>query len=131
MVVIVLNAAIGSSPNGRQQALSALQKQAVPVAHGSGRPGRDPGSRLVPGDVVVLAAGAECPPMAGSSSALQIEAALTGESLASPKHPMCWTTKTRRSAIGSTWLSERPSRTDAKVLVTATGAKPRWARLAA
>ena len=64
LVVIVLNAAIGFFTEWKaQRALSALQKQAVPVAHviRDGAENEIPAADLVPGDVVVLAAGARVP----------------------------------------------------------------------
>jgi len=91
LVVIVLNAAIGFMTEWKaERTLSALQKQSVPVAHvirdGSER--QIPAAELVPGDLVVLAAGARVPADGRiiESARLQIEeAALTGESHAVTK----------------------------------------------
>ena len=91
LVVIVLNAAIGFFTEWKaQQALSALQKQAVRVAHviRDGVESEIPAAELVPGDVVVLAAGARVPADGRivECARLQIEeSALTGESLAVTK----------------------------------------------
>ena len=89
LVVIVLNAVIGFLTEWKaEQALTALQKQAVPMAHvlrdGRGA-ARSPRPSWCPGDVVVLAAGARVPAdgRVVESVRLQVEeAALTGESLA-------------------------------------------------
>ncbi len=91
LAVIVLNAAIGFLTEWKaQQALSALQKQAVPLAHviRDGTEREIPAADLVPGDLVVLAAGARVPADGRivESARLQIEeSALTGESLAVTK----------------------------------------------
>ncbi len=91
LVVIFLNAAISFFTEWKaQQALSALQKQAVRVAHviRDGAEGEIPAADLVPGDVVVLAAGARVPADGRivECARLQIEeSALTGESLAVTK----------------------------------------------
>lgn len=87
LVVIVLNASIGFFTEWRaEQALTALQKQAVRVAHviRGGLENLIPASELVPGDLVVLTAGARVPAdgRVVESARLQIEeAALTGESV--------------------------------------------------
>ena len=91
LVVIVLNAGIGFFTEWKaEQALSALQKQTVRVAHviREGTESEIPAAELVPGDLVVLAAGARVPADGRivESVRLQIEeAALTGESLAVTK----------------------------------------------
>ena len=88
LVVIVLNAAIGFLTEWKaEQALAALRKQTVPVAHvvRDGAEDEIPAAELVPGDLVVLAAGARVPAdgRVVESVRLQVEeAALTGESLA-------------------------------------------------
>jgi len=64
LVVIVLNAAIGFFTEWKaEQALSALQKQSVRVAHviRDGAESEIPAAELVPGDLIVLAAGARVP----------------------------------------------------------------------
>jgi len=91
LVVIVFNAAIGFFTEWKaQQALSALQKQTVRVAHviRQGTENEIPAAELVPGDLVVLVAGARVPADGRivESVRLQIEeAALTGESHAVAK----------------------------------------------
>ncbi|HUE85073.1 MAG TPA: cation-transporting P-type ATPase, partial [Vicinamibacterales bacterium] len=64
LVVIVINATIGFLTEWKaEQALSALQKQAVRVAHvmREGAEREIPSAQLVPGDLVVMAAGARVP----------------------------------------------------------------------
>jgi Ca2+-transporting ATPase len=91
LVVIVLNATIGFFTEWKaEQALSALQKQSVVVAHvvRDSSESEIPAEDLVPGDLVFLAAGARVPVDGRiiESAGLQIEeAALTGESLAVTK----------------------------------------------
>jgi len=91
VVVIVLNTVIGFFTEWKaEQALSALQKQSVRVAHviRDGAEREIPAAELVPGDLIVLAAGARVPADGRivESARLQIEeAALTGESLAVTK----------------------------------------------
>jgi len=91
--VIVLNTGIGFLTEWRaEQALSALHKQTVAVAHviREGAERQIPAAELVPGDLVVLAAGARVPAdgRVVESVRLQIEeAALTGESHAVTKTP--------------------------------------------
>lgn len=91
LIVIVLNAGIGFFTEWKaEQALSALQQQSVRVAHviRDGVEREIAAAELVPGDVIVLAAGARVPADGRiiESARLQIEeAALTGESLAVTK----------------------------------------------
>ena len=64
LIVIVLNAVIGFLTEWKaEQALAALRKQTVPVAHvlRDGAERQIPAAELVPGDVVILAAGARVP----------------------------------------------------------------------
>ena len=64
LVVNVINGAIGFLTEWKaERALSALQKQAVPIAHviRNGTASEIPAAELVPGDLVVLAAGARVP----------------------------------------------------------------------
>jgi len=91
LVVNVLNAGIGFLTEWKaEQALSALQKQTVPIAHvireGAGT--EIPAAQLVPGDLIVLAAGARVPADGRIVESVQLqieEAALTGESNAVTK----------------------------------------------
>ncbi len=120
LVVIVLNAGIGFLTEWKaEQALSALQKQTVRVAHviREGAESEIPAAELVPGDLVVLAAGARVPADGRivESVRLQIEeAALTGESHAVTKTSELLQTRMRHSGTASTWPSwARRSRTGA------------------
>jgi Ca2+-transporting ATPase len=91
LVVIALNAAVGFFTEWKaEQALTALQHQAAPTAHvlRAGEERQIPAAELVPGDVVVLEAGARVPADGRviESVRLQVqEAALTGESQAVTK----------------------------------------------
>jgi Ca2+-transporting ATPase len=91
LVVIVLNAAIGFFTEWKAaQALSALQKQAVRVAHviRDGVQSEIPAAELVPGDLIVLAAGARVPADGRIVECVRLqieESALTGESNAVTK----------------------------------------------
>jgi Ca2+-transporting ATPase len=91
LVVIAINAGIGFLTEWKaEQALSALQKQTVRVAHviRESAESEIPAAELVPGDLVVLMAGTRVPADGRivESARLQIEeAALTGESHAVTK----------------------------------------------
>ncbi|HYH69453.1 MAG TPA: cation-transporting P-type ATPase [Urbifossiella sp.] len=91
LAVIVLNAAVGFLTEWRAaQALTALQKQSVPTAHvfRDGEKREVPAAELVPGDVVVLDAGARVPADGRLVEGVRLqveEAALTGESVPVPK----------------------------------------------
>ena len=91
LVVIVLNAVVGFLTEWRaEQALTALQRQAVPTAHvlRQGEEHQIPAAELVPGDVVLVAAGSRVPADGRVVQSLRLqvaEAALTGESLAVTK----------------------------------------------
>jgi Ca2+-transporting ATPase len=93
LVVIVLNAVVGFLTEWKaEQALASLQKQSVPVAHvvRDGVERQVPAADLVPGDLVVLAAGIRVPADGRiiEAARLQIqEATLTGESQAVGKRP--------------------------------------------
>jgi len=85
LIVIILNAGIGFFTEWKvETALSAMQQQSVRVAHviRDGVESEIPAAELVPGDAIVLAAGARVPADGRiiESARLQIEeAALTGE----------------------------------------------------
>lgn len=87
LIVIVLNAIIGFLTELRaEQAITALQKQTVTLAHviRDGEEHQIPATDLVPGDVVVLAAGERVPADGRITESVRLqveEAALTGESL--------------------------------------------------
>ena len=91
LVVIVLNAGIGFFTEWKAaRALSALQKQSVRVAHviRDGTENEIPAAELVPGDLIVLAAGARVPADGRIVECVRLqieEAALTGESNAVTK----------------------------------------------
>ncbi|HET8576836.1 MAG TPA: cation-translocating P-type ATPase, partial [Methylomirabilota bacterium] len=86
LAALVLNAAIGFASEWRaRRSLARLRDLAVPQAlvRRDGRVARVPSAALVPGDLIVLDAGAQIPADARlvRSAALQVaEAALTGES---------------------------------------------------
>ena len=93
LVVIALNTGVGFLTEWRaEQALTALQRQAVPTAHvvRGGAEREIPAADLVPGDLVVLSAGARVPAdgRVVEGARLQVdEAVLTGESQAVFKTP--------------------------------------------
>ncbi len=131
LVVIVLNASIGFLTEWKaSQALSALQKQSVRLAHviRDGVEREIPAADLVPGDLIVLAAGSRVPADGRivESIRLQIEeAALTGES-----HPVTKTIEpleTPDAALGDrlnmSFLGTTIADGRGRLLVTATGAK--------
>ncbi len=131
LVVIVLNAAIGFFTEWKaSQALSALQNQSVRLAHviRDGLEREIPAADLVPGDLIILAAGArvaadgrivEC-------ARLQVEeAALTGESLAVTKTSEVL--EVEEASLGDrlnmAFLSTTITDGRGRLLVTATGAQ--------
>lgn len=93
LVVIMINAAIGFLTEWKaERALSALQKQSVLIAHviRDGSASEIPAADLVPGDLVVLAAGARVPADGRIVECVRLqieESALTGESNAVTKIP--------------------------------------------
>lgn len=137
LIVIVLNAGIGFLTEWKaEQALAGLQQQSVRVAHAirDGLESEIPAADLVPGDLVVLAAGARVPADGRivESARLQIEeAALTGESIAVTK-----TSEVLQDAdavlgdrlnlafLGSTITDGR-----GRLLVTATGAESEMGKI--
>ena len=131
LVVIIINAAIGFLTEWKaEQALSALQKQSVRVAHviREGAESEIPAADLVPGDLVVLAAGARVPADGRivESARLQIEeAALTGESHAVTKTSELVQDKdaTLGDRLNMAFLSTTITDGRGRLLVTATGAQ--------
>ena len=131
LVVIVINAGIGFFTEWKaEQALSALQKQAVRLAHviREGVEGEIPAVELVPGDLIVLAAGARVPADGRivESVRLQIEeAALTGESLAVTKtsEPLDDKDAALGDRLNMAFLGTTITDGRGRLLVTATGAK--------
>jgi Ca2+-transporting ATPase len=131
LVVIVINAAIGFFTEWKaEQALSALEKQSVRVAHAirDGAESEIFASELVPGDLVILAAGARVPADGRivESARLQIEeAALTGESLAVTKTSELLQDKgaTLGDRLNMAFLGTTITDGRGRLLVTATGAQ--------
>jgi Ca2+-transporting ATPase len=131
LIVIVLNALIGFLTEWKaDQALSALRGQTVPVAHviRDATERQIPAAELVPGDLVVLAAGARVPADGRivEHARLQIEeAALTGESHAVtktsdplPDRDVPLGDRVNLAFMGTTITNGR-----GRLLVTATGAQ--------
>ena len=131
LVVIVINAAIGFFTEWKaERALSALQKQSVPVAHviREGAEREIPAADLVPGDLVVLAAGARVPADGRivESVRLQIEeAALTGESHAVVKstEPIADENAALGDRLNMAFLGTTITEGRGRLLVTATAAQ--------
>ena len=131
LVVIIINAAIGFLTEWKaEQALSALQKQSVRVAHviREGAEHEIPAADLVPGDLIVLAAGARVPADGRivESARLQIEeAALTGESHAVTKTSGLLQDKDAPlgDRLNMAFLSTTITDGRGRLLVTATGAQ--------
>ena len=131
LIVIVFNAAIGFFTEWKAaQALAALQKQSVPVAHviRDGTESEISAAELVPGDLIVLATGARVPADGRivDSTHLQIEeAALTGESLAVTKTST--QLQDKEAALGDrlniAFLGTSITNGRGRLLVTATGAQ--------
>jgi P-type Ca2+ transporter type 2C len=135
--VIALNALIGFSTEWRaERALAALHKHVVALAHVI-RDGRDrelPASELVPGDLVVLAAGGRVPADGRivDAARLQIdEAALTGESepvlkspdaLALPNTPLA-------DRLGMAFMGTQVTDGRGRLLVTETAASTEIGRI--
>ncbi len=131
LIVIVLNAGIGFFTEWKaEQALSALQKQSVRFAHviRDGAEREIPAAELVPGDLIVLAAGARVPADGRIVECIRLqieEAALTGESLAVTKTSELLEDKD--AALGDrlnmAFLGTTITDGRGRALVTATGAK--------
>ncbi len=131
LVVIALNAAIGFFTEWKaQQALSALQQQAVPLAQviRDGTEKELPAAELVPGDVLVLAAGARVAADGRIVECVRLqieEAALTGESVAVTKNmePLPDKDLPLGDRLNMAFLGTTITDGRGKLLVTATGAK--------
>ena len=131
LVVIVINAAIGFLTEWKaEQALSALQKQSVPIAHviRNGIGSEVPAAELVPGDLIVLAAGARVPADGRIVECIRLqveESALTGESNAVTKTSD--TIEESDAALGDrlnmAFLGTTINDGRGQLLVTDTGAK--------
>ncbi len=131
LVVIVLNAGIGFLTEWKaSQALSALQKQSVRLAHviRDGKEGEIPAADLVPGDLVVLAAGARVPADGRIVECMRLqieEAALTGESHSVSKsiEPIETSNPALGDRLNMAFLGTTIADGRGRLLVTATGAK--------
>ena len=136
-VVVVLNAWIGFRQEYRaERAMASLQAMATPTVHvvREGTPQRLASPGLVPGDLVLLDAGARVPADGRlvEAHALRVdESALTGESVPVDKHP--------RAVAPDAPLAERTSMTYSgtsvaagrgTMLVTATGMQAELGRIA-
>ncbi len=131
LVVIVINAAIGFLTECKAaQALSALQKQSVPIAHviREGIGSEIPAAELVPGDLIVLAAGARVPADGRIVECVRLqveESALTGESNAVTK--IADTIAENDAALGDrlnmAFLGTTITEGRGQLLVTDTGSK--------
>ena len=137
LVVIVLNAAIGFLTEWKaERTLSALQKQAVPVAHvvREGAERQIPAAELVPGDFIVLAAGARVPAdgRVVESARLQIEeAALTGESHAVTKvtDPLPDKNAALGDRLNLAYMGTTITDGRGRLLVTGTGARTEMGKI--
>ncbi len=139
LVVIVLNAAVGFLTEWKaEQALGALQRQAVPTAHvlREGEEHQLPAAELVPGDVVLLAAGSRVAAdgRVVESARLQVaEAALTGESL--PITKVVESVPDEAAPLGDrrnmAYLGTAVTDGRGKLLVTATGMRTEVGRIGA
>ena len=129
LIVIVLNAAIGFFTEWKaEQALSALQKQSVRLAHviREGVEGEIPAAELVPGDLIVLAAGARVPADGRIVECVRLqieEAALTGESHAVTKiaDPLPDKDAALGDRLNMAFLGTTITDGRGRLLVTATG----------
>jgi P-type Ca2+ transporter type 2C len=137
IVVILLNALIGFLTEAKaEKAMAALKKSAAPTAQvfRDGNETQIPSREVVPGDVIVLAAGARVPADGRiiESVRLQIqEAALTGESHAINKVPdvlpdagLALGDRTNMAFMGTSVTDGR-----GRTLVTATGAQTEMGRI--
>jgi P-type Ca2+ transporter type 2C len=131
LIVIVFNAGIGFFTEWKaERALSALQKQSVRVSQviRDGVEREIPAAELVPGDLVVLTAGARVPADGRIIEGVRLqiaEAALTGESQAVTKKPDLL--KDTDIALGDrlnmAYLSTTITSGRGRLLVTATGTR--------
>ncbi len=137
LVVIVLNATVGFLTEWKaEQALTALQRQAVPTAHvlREGEEHSIPAAELVPGDVVLVAAGSRVPAdgRVFESARLQVaEAALTGESLAVTKtvEPVADEAAPLGDRLNMAYLGTAVTDGRGRLLVTATGMRTEVGRI--
>ncbi len=131
LIVIVLNTGIGFFTEWKaQRALSALQKQSVRVSQviRDGVEREIPAAELVPGDLVILSAGARVPADGRIVEGVRLqiaEAALTGESQAVTKQPdpLEDTDTALGDRLNMAYLSTTITAGRGRLLVTATGAR--------
>jgi Ca2+-transporting ATPase len=129
LAVIVINALIGFLTEWKaEQALAALKKQTVPTAHviRDGKERQIPAEDLVPGDIVILAAGGRVPAdgRVVEATRLQIdEAPLTGESHAVVKQtePLPETNVALGDLVNMAFLGTTVVDGRGKLLVAVTG----------
>jgi Ca2+-transporting ATPase len=136
-VVVVLNAWIGFRQEYRaEKAMASLQAMATPSVHvvRDGRPQQLAAPELVPGDLVLLDAGARVPAdgRLAEAHALRVdESALTGESVPVDKQPAAvapeapLAERTSMAYLGTTVAAGRGA-----MLVTATGMRAELGRIA-
>ena len=137
LVVIALNAVVGFLTEWKaERALTALQRQAVTTAHvlRNGREHEIPAADLVPGDVVLVAAGSRVPAdgRVVESARLQVaEAALTGESLAVTKttEPVADAAAPLGDGRNMAYLGTAVTDGRGRLLVTATGMRTEVGRI--
>ena len=137
LVVIVLNAAVGFLTEWRaEQALNALQRQAVALAHvlREGQEREIPAAELVPGDIVLLAAGSRVPADGRVVEGVRLqvaEAALTGESLATMKsvEPVPDEAAPLGDRRNMAYLGTAVTDGRGRILVTATGMRTEVGRI--
>lgn len=137
LVVIVLNAVIGFLTEWKaRQALTALRAQSVPTAHviRDGDEVQVPAAELVPGDLVVLAAGSRVPAdgRVVESVRLQVEeASLTGESQPVSKgtEPVPERDAPLGDRVSMAFLGTAVTDGRGSLVVTATGARTEVGRI--
>jgi P-type Ca2+ transporter type 2C len=137
LIVIVLNAVVGFLTEWKaEQALTALQRQAVATAHvlRDGHEHEVPAAELVPGDVVLIAAGSRVPAdgRVVESARLQVaEAALTGESLAVTKttEPVTDAAAPLGDRVNMAYLGTAVTAGRGRLVVTATGMRTEVGRI--
>ncbi|WP_397569553.1 cation-translocating P-type ATPase [Schlesneria sp. T3-172] len=131
LVVIFINAMIGFFTEWRaEQALTALQRQTVPVAHvvRDGHEHEIPAQDLVPGDLVVLSAGTRVPADGRILEAVRLqieEAVLTGESVPVTKtsEPIAEDDAALGDRLNMAFLGTTITDGRGRMLVTSTGSQ--------
>ena len=137
LIVIGLNAVVGFVTEWKaERALTALQGQAVATAHvvRNGEEHDLPAADLVPGDVVLVAAGSRVPAdgRVVESARLQVaEAALTGESLAVTKatQPVADEAAPLGDRLNMAYLGTAVTDGRGRLVVTATGMRTEVGRI--